>query len=118
MVKHRSNKGFPPDGIDGMTFAELIHHIHPLFHQNDTKIDPTNHGHFLVEIFIPHNFCSSMQKLCRKKQDSINNAVHQIANSFLNTCHFVASSPKACSVQMHSLERKKINASVELFHLS
>jgi hypothetical protein len=46
MVKHRSNKGFPPDG---MTFAELIHHIYPLFHINDTQIVSSNNGHFLAE---------------------------------------------------------------------
>jgi len=40
----RSNEGFPPDSIDGPTFANQIHHMHPLFHTGDTVINPGSHG--------------------------------------------------------------------------
>jgi hypothetical protein len=39
MVESRFNSGFPPDGVDGMTFSDLMHHIDPLFHQFDATID-------------------------------------------------------------------------------
>jgi hypothetical protein len=29
--------------------ADLMHHIHPLFHQNDVTIDPKLHGQFSAE---------------------------------------------------------------------
>ncbi len=40
------NEVFPPDSVDGMTFSDLLHHLHPLFHQNETKGDPSNAGIF------------------------------------------------------------------------
>jgi hypothetical protein len=44
MVESSFNSGFPPQGVDGMTCADLMHHIHPLFHNGDTRIDPAVHG--------------------------------------------------------------------------
>jgi hypothetical protein len=29
----------PAGGVDGMAFADLLHYIHPLFHQNETTVD-------------------------------------------------------------------------------
>jgi hypothetical protein len=49
MVENRFNEGFPPDGVDGRTFGDLLHHIHPNFHQNDTVVDPSDHGIFMAE---------------------------------------------------------------------
>jgi len=49
MVESRFNSGFLPDGVDGIAHADLVHHIHPLFHQNDEKIDPGVHGQFTAE---------------------------------------------------------------------
>ncbi len=49
MVESRFNTGFPPDGVDGIAHADLMHHIHPLFHQNDVTIDPKRHGQFSAE---------------------------------------------------------------------
>ncbi len=49
MVESRFNTGFPPDGVDGIAHADLMHHIHPLFHQNDLTIDPKVHGQFSAE---------------------------------------------------------------------
>jgi hypothetical protein len=49
MVESRFNSGFPPEGVDGMTFADLMHHIYPLFHYGDTRIDPSAHGQFSAE---------------------------------------------------------------------
>jgi hypothetical protein len=49
MVESRFNSGFPPEGVDGMAFADLMHHIHPLFHNGDTRIDPSAHGQFSAE---------------------------------------------------------------------
>ncbi len=39
-MESRFNRGFQPNGIDGIAHADLVHHIHPFFHQNDEKIDP------------------------------------------------------------------------------
>jgi len=49
LVATHFNEGFPPDSVDGMTFGDLLHQLHPLFHQNETKVDPSNHGHFPAE---------------------------------------------------------------------
>ncbi len=49
MVQSRFNSGFPQDGVDGIAHADLMHHIHPLFHQNDVIIDPKLHGQFSAE---------------------------------------------------------------------
>jgi hypothetical protein len=49
MVESRFNEGFPPESIDGMIFGDLIHHLHPLFHQSDSAVDPTDHGEFSAE---------------------------------------------------------------------
>jgi hypothetical protein len=46
MAENRFNEGFPPEGVDGMTFADLLHHLHPLFHQNESTVDPSIHGTF------------------------------------------------------------------------
>jgi hypothetical protein len=43
------NEGFFSDGPDGMTFADLLHQLHPLFHQNDSTVDPSVHGKFPAE---------------------------------------------------------------------
>jgi hypothetical protein len=43
MVEFWFNSRFPPDGVDGMTFADLMHRIHPLFHPVDATIDPVMH---------------------------------------------------------------------------
>jgi len=58
---------FPPDGVDGMTFAELIHHTCPLFHQNDTStiINPSDHGHVLAEKL------SSVRKDLKREYDAV-----------------------------------------------
>jgi hypothetical protein len=48
-VENRFDEGFPSDGPDGMAFADLLHQPHPLFHQNDTTVDPSLHGKFSVE---------------------------------------------------------------------
>jgi hypothetical protein len=29
-----------------MTFGDLLHQLHPLFNQNETKVDPSNHRQF------------------------------------------------------------------------
>jgi hypothetical protein len=49
MVESCFNEGFPPDSVDGMTFGDLLHQLHPLFHQSETKVDPSNHGKFSAE---------------------------------------------------------------------
>jgi len=49
MVEKRFNEGFPPEGVDGMTFADLLHHLHPLFHQNESTVDPSIHGTFSAQ---------------------------------------------------------------------
>jgi hypothetical protein len=49
MVESCFNKGFRPDSVDGMTFGDLLHQLHPLFHQSETKVDPSNHGQFPAE---------------------------------------------------------------------
>ncbi len=48
MVEARFNRGLPLEGVDWMTFGDMIHHLHPLFHQNDTSEDPSIHGQFSV----------------------------------------------------------------------
>jgi hypothetical protein len=50
MVESNFNEVFPPEGIDDMNFGDLIHHLHPLFHQNETTIDPSNQ--FLAETLL------------------------------------------------------------------
>ncbi len=67
MVECRFDEGFPPDGVDGMTFAELIHHTCPLFHQNDTStiINPSDHGHVLAEKL------SSVRKDLKREYDAV-----------------------------------------------
>jgi hypothetical protein len=52
MVESCLNEGFPLDSVDGMTFGDLLHQLHPLFHQNETKVDPSNHGQFPVETLL------------------------------------------------------------------
>ena len=32
-----------------MTFADLLHHLHPLFHQNESGVDPSIHGTFSAQ---------------------------------------------------------------------
>jgi hypothetical protein len=32
MVDSCFNEEFPPDNVDGMTFGDLLHQLHPLFH--------------------------------------------------------------------------------------
>jgi hypothetical protein len=49
MVESRFNEGFPPESIDLMTFGDLILHLHPLFHQSDNAVDPSDHGEFSAE---------------------------------------------------------------------
>jgi len=49
MVESRFNEGFPPESTDGMTFGDLIHHLHPLFHQSNVAVDPSDHGEFSAE---------------------------------------------------------------------
>jgi hypothetical protein len=49
MMESRFNSSFQPDEVDGIANADLIHHIHPLFHQNDTTIDPCAHSQFSAE---------------------------------------------------------------------
>jgi hypothetical protein len=49
MVESRFNEGFPPESADGMTFGNLLHQLHPLFHQNETKVDPLDHEQFPAE---------------------------------------------------------------------
>ena len=49
IVESSFNEGFPCDGTDGMTFADLIHHLHPLFHQNSTAVAPSDHGDIPAE---------------------------------------------------------------------
>lgn len=49
LVHLRFNEGFPPDSTDGPTFANLIHHMHPLFHTGDTAINPAHHGTWTAE---------------------------------------------------------------------
>ncbi len=49
MVEKRFNEGFPAEGVDGMTFADLLHHLHPLFHQNESGVDPSIHGTFSAQ---------------------------------------------------------------------
>jgi hypothetical protein len=49
MVEARFIGDFPSEGVDGMTFGDMIHHLHPLFHQNDTSVDPSIHGRFSAE---------------------------------------------------------------------
>ncbi len=49
VVAKRFNEGFPSDGPDGKKFADLLHQLHPLFHQNDTTVDPYVHGNFSAE---------------------------------------------------------------------
>jgi hypothetical protein len=45
VVESCFNEGFPPDSVDSMTFgSDLLHHLHPFSHQNETKVDPSNHG--------------------------------------------------------------------------
>jgi hypothetical protein len=48
-VENRFNESFPSDRPDGMAFADLLHQPHPLFHQNDTTVDPSLHGKFSAE---------------------------------------------------------------------
>ncbi len=48
-VENRFNKGFLSNGPNGMAFADLLHQPHPLFHQNDTIVDPSIHGKFSAE---------------------------------------------------------------------
>jgi hypothetical protein len=48
-VEQRFNHGFPPDGVDGTAFADLIHYIHPLFHSSGVEINPEKHGNFPAE---------------------------------------------------------------------
>jgi hypothetical protein len=40
----RSNEGFPPDSTDNPTFANQIHHMHPLFYTGNAAINLANHG--------------------------------------------------------------------------
>jgi hypothetical protein len=49
LVESRFNNGFLPDGTDGQAYADLIHHIHPLFHTGDEAINPSLHGAFQAE---------------------------------------------------------------------
>ena len=49
IVEKRFDEGFPSDGPDGMAFADLLHHPHPLLRQNDTTVDPSGHGKFSTE---------------------------------------------------------------------
>jgi hypothetical protein len=49
LVHLRFNEGFPPDSTDGPTFANQIHHMHPLFHTGDTVINPGRHGTWTAE---------------------------------------------------------------------
>jgi hypothetical protein len=42
IVEARFNEGFPSDGADGMAFADLIHHLHPLFHQISAVVVPSH----------------------------------------------------------------------------
>ncbi len=48
-IESRFNSGFLLDGVDGITHADLMHHIHLLFHQNDVTIGPKLHGQFSAE---------------------------------------------------------------------
>jgi hypothetical protein len=52
MMEACFNDGFPSDSIDGMTFGDLLHQLHPLFHQNEIKIDPSNHGQYPAELLL------------------------------------------------------------------
>jgi hypothetical protein len=49
IVAKTFNEGFPSNGPDGMTFAEMLHQPHQLFHQNDTTVDPSVHVNFAAE---------------------------------------------------------------------
>jgi hypothetical protein len=49
LVESHFNEGFPPESADGMTFGNLLHQLHSLFHQNETKVDPSDHGQFPAE---------------------------------------------------------------------
>jgi hypothetical protein len=49
MVETRFYGGFPSEVVDGMTFGDMIHHLHPLFHPIDTSVDPSIHGQFSAE---------------------------------------------------------------------
>ncbi len=49
MVEARFNGGFLSEGVDGMTFVDMIYLLHPLFHQNDTSVDPSIHGQLSSE---------------------------------------------------------------------
>jgi hypothetical protein len=49
MVEARFNGGFPSEGVDGVTFVDMIYLLRPLFHQNDTSQDPSIHGQFSAE---------------------------------------------------------------------
>jgi hypothetical protein len=49
----RFKEGFPAGGVDGVTFADLLHHVHPLSHQNIATVDPSAHGQFTAEKLMP-----------------------------------------------------------------
>ncbi len=49
LMESRFNDGFLPDGTDGQAYADLIHHIRPLFHTGDEVINPGLHGAFQAE---------------------------------------------------------------------
>jgi hypothetical protein len=65
IVEARFNEGFPSDGANGMAFADLIHHLHPLFHQNSIVMTPSDHGIFSAEKLM------SVRKELLKEYDTI-----------------------------------------------
>jgi hypothetical protein len=48
-----------------MTFGDLLHQLHPLFHQSEAKVDPSNHGQFPAEKLL------SVQKDLLKEYDTV-----------------------------------------------
>jgi hypothetical protein len=49
MVESHFNEVFPARSCDGMNFGDLLHQLHPHFHQNKTKVDPSDHDQFPAE---------------------------------------------------------------------
>jgi hypothetical protein len=60
MVESHFNEGLPPGSVDGMTFGDSLHWLHPLFHSNETMVDPLDHGQFPVEKLL--SVCKDMLK--------------------------------------------------------
>jgi len=70
-VQTRFNEGFPP-GVDGVKFADVVHHNHPLFDAHSETINPGVHGNFTT---------AELQKSWKELQSEYNTAIMMFGKS-------------------------------------